>query len=103
MRYDTKVSFYQSKKAYDPRISRYSVSDKLLDTQMANATDLGTNRQVALFGVLKSNQKTIRLIEKPPSTWSFLMLENDDTHYKLSTELQTLKGYAMIVGASDGN
>lgn len=103
MRYDTIVTFYHADKKYDPRISGYRNRDTVLREQMANVTSLGTNRQIEIFGALKSHQKTIRLMERPPSAWSFLMLENDDTHYKLSTEIQTLKGYAMIVGASDGN
>lgn len=102
MRYDTKISFYDSSaKKYDPRIHGYTGGTKLIAEQMANCTDLGINRSMQIFGALKQGQKTIRLMKEPPTKWSFLMIENDDKHYQLSTYINVSKGYAMIVGTTD--
>lgn len=103
MRYDTKVSFYQSNSKYDPRLSKYSLNNELLAEVMANVTDLGIDRQMQIFGVLKQGQKTIRLINSPPKKWSFLMIDGDKAHYKISSMLQVSKGSALIVGAENGD
>lgn len=104
MRYDTKIKFYDSSaKKYNPYVGKYEGGTSLIAEYEGNCTDLGINRQMELYGALKPQQKTIRLMEKPPEKWSFLMIDDDKKHYKLSTEITVSKGFAMIVGATDGD
>lgn len=99
MRYDTKINFFSNEeKKYNPRVHQYEGGTKLVNQEMANVTDLGLTRQVEIFGAFKEGRKTIRLINKPPEKWAFLMLENDDKKYTLLSSLNPSKGYALIVG-----
>lgn len=98
MRYDTKVNFLSNdEKKYNPRIHQYEGNTRLVNQEMANVTDLGLTRQVEIFGAFKEGRKTIRLMNKPPEKWSFLMLENDENKYFLLSSLNPSKGYALIV------
>lgn len=102
MRYDTKVKFFSNEeKRYNPRTHQYEGGAKLVNQEMANVTDLGLTRQVEIFGAFKEGRKIIRLINKPPEKWSFLMLENDDKKYTLLSSLNPSKGYALIVGENN--
>ncbi|WP_304678510.1 hypothetical protein [uncultured Lactobacillus sp.] len=102
MRYDTKVNFFSNEeKKYNPRIHQYEGGTKLVKQEMANVTDLGLTRQVKIFGTFKEGRKTIRLMNKPPEKWSFLMLENDKNKYFLLSSLGPSKGYALIVGENN--
>ena len=84
MRYDMKINFFSNEeKKYNPRVHQYEGGAKLVNQEMANVTDLGLTRQVEIFGAFKEGRKTIRLINKPPEKWSFLMLENVDKKYTL--------------------
>ena len=102
MRYDMKINFFNSEeKKYNPRTHQYEGSTRLVNQEMANVTDLGLTRQVEIFGAFKEGRKTIRLINKPPEKWSFLMLENDKNKYFLLSSLNPSKGYALIVGENN--
>lgn len=100
MRYDQTAAFYEKgQRRYNPRTSTYEGGAQEIATIECNVTDLGTNRQVQLLGALKQGQKVVRLQTRPPEKWSFLVLSNDnDKHYILTTALDTLKGYTLIVG-----
>lgn len=102
MRYDTKVNFLSNdEKKYNPRTHQYEGSTRLVNQEMANVTDLGLTHQVEIFGAFKEGRKTIRLMNKPPEKWSFLMLENDKNKYFLLSSLSPSKGYALIVGENN--
>ena len=102
MRYDAVVKFYNYiDKKYNPRTHQYDGGTEFVKSVMGNVTDLGLTRQVAIFGAFKEGRKTIRLFNKPPEKWSFLMLENNNAKYTLLSDLSTLKGYVIIVGESN--
>lgn len=104
MRYDQTATFYEKgQRRYNPRTSSYEGGTAEIATIECNVTDLGTDRQMELLGALKQGQKVVRLQERPPEKWSFLVLSNDNSkHYILTTALETLKGYTLIVGEQSG-
>ncbi len=102
MRYDTKIAFYDEiSKKYNPLTHKYESGTSLVCKIMANVTDLGLTRQMEIFGSIKQGRKTIRLVEKPPEKWSFLMLENSEEKYFLLSSIQVSKGFTLIVGESN--
>lgn len=98
MRYDSKVKFYsESKKHYNPKTSKYEGGAELVLETYANVTDLGLTRQKKLFDSIKIDQLTVRLIESCPKSWAFLTIDNQPKKYKLSKQLNSLKGTAIII------
>lgn len=103
MRYDQTATFYEKgQRRYNPRTSTYEGDAAEITIIECNITGLGTDRQMELLGALKQGQKVVRLQTRPPEKWSFLVLSNDDKHYILTTALETLKGYTLIVGEQSG-
>lgn len=103
MRYDQTATFYEKgQRRYNPRTSSYEGDAVEITIIECNITGLGTDRQMELLGALKQGQKVVRLQTRPPEKWSFLVLSNDDKHYILTTALETLKGYTLIVGEQSG-
>ena len=102
MRYDTVIKFYDdANKKYNPRTHQYNGGIEFVKAMMGNVTDLGLTRQVEIFGAFKEGRKTIRLVNKPPKKWSFLMLENNNEKYTLLSDLRTWKGYAIMEGENN--
>lgn len=98
MRFDTKVTFYTEKKGqYNPYTSKHEHARKMWEV-LANVTDLGTQSQMRLLGKLDSGAKTVRLLEDPPESWSYLTINDGKTRYVKKTEVKALKGHALIVG-----
>lgn len=98
MRFDTKVTFYTEKKGqYNPLTSRHEHAREPWEV-LANVTDLGTQSQMRLLGKLDSGAKTVRLLEDPPESWSYLTINEGKARYVKKTEVRALKGHALIVG-----
>ena len=99
MRLTNEVKFYnQTERHYNPNTSQYEGGEMLVDTVMANVTDVGTNRSVELFGKYDANSKVVRLIEPIDKVWSYLTIDDDSTRYVLQTTRQPLKNTTLIVG-----
>ena len=98
MRFDTKVTFYTEKKGqYNPLTSKHEHAREMWEV-LANVTDLGTQSQMRLLGKLDNGAKTIRLLEDPPESWSYLTINEGKARYVKKTEIRALKGHALIVG-----
>ena len=98
MRFDTKITFYTEKKGqYNPYTSKHEHAREPREV-LANITDLGTQSQMRLLGKLDSGAKTVRLLEDPPESWSYLTINNDKARYVKKTEVRALKGHSLIVG-----
>ena len=99
MRYTELVKFYKSSPTkYNPDTGRRETTTRVLSELMCNITSVGLKRQIELFGELTRGHKSIRPLGKPPQEWSFLLINNKK--YTLDTELETLKGIALVVSES---
>lgn len=103
MRYDTPIHFYyeQNHNQFDIDTGKHN-KDTTTFKQMANVTDLGANKQVAILGKLTQGSKTVRLPFALKRPWSYLTIGDDSKRYKLKSTINVLKGYAMIVGEDLG-
>ena len=61
----------EKKGQYNPLTSKHEHAREPWEV-LANVTDVGTQSQIRLLGKLDSGAKTVRLLEDPPSGWSFL-------------------------------
>lgn len=91
MRFDSAAKFYT-----EPR--RGSDPDKLVAEDMANVTDLGTDRSTQLLGNINQRALVVRTIHPVTVTWSYLTINDGDKHYRLTTARTPLKGNTLIVG-----
>lgn len=77
MRYDKPVIFKNTTEGYyDPHLGEHVDGTTTEDIVMANVTDLGTERSVALFGDIKQNAKVIRLLRKYDQAYQSIFLDN---------------------------
>ena len=98
MIFDHKVYFYnKSARKYNPH-----THPKLIDSMVANVTDVGTNRSVQLFGNYNQNSKVVRTIKEPPANWDYMTIDNHDPKLVLQTSRKPLKYFTLIVGESNG-
>ena len=103
MIFDHKVYFYnKSARKYNPPTHQYDGDPKLIDSMVANVTDVGTNRSVQLFGNYNENSKVVRTVKEPPANWDYGMIDNHDPKLVLQTSRKPLKYFTLIVGESNG-
>lgn len=102
MIFDHKVYFYnKSARKYNPHTHQYDGDPKLIDSMVANVTDVGTNRSVQLFGNYNENSKVVRTVKEPPANWDYVMIDNHDPKLVLQTSRKPLKYFTLIVGESN--
>lgn len=98
MRFDTSVTFYRSAPArYNPRTHKYDGEDSIVKQSWANVTAWGLERSMRVFGEYKVNRKVVRIADDCPSDWDYLKIEGGSSFYRLDTQLNVLKGTAIIV------
>lgn len=101
MRFDTKVTFWQSSTKYVPG-KGYGAKTKLTEI-MANVTDLGTNRSMQLVGDVNTGNKVVRLVTPVGVKWDSLTIGDDESKaYVALTSVDVLKGHTLIVGEKHG-
>ena len=101
MRFDTKVTFWQSSTKYVPG-KGYGAKTKLTEI-MANVTDLGTNRSKQLFGEVQTGNKIIGLVAPVGVKWDSLTISGDESKtYVALTSVDVLKGHTLMVGEKHG-
>lgn len=97
MRLDHEVTFWLDDEEYDPQTHRYDDVKKVA-TAVASVTDMGTDKSVQLFGNYAQKAKVIRLAEPITVNWSYLMIDDNATHYALNTSRDPLQNATLIVG-----
>jgi hypothetical protein len=103
MIFDHKAYFYsKSERKYNPHTHKYEGDTQLIDSMMANVTDVGTDRSIQLFGNYNENSKVVRTTKEPPANWDYVMIDNHDPKFVLKTSRKPLKYFTLIVGESNG-
>ncbi|MBD5429342.1 MAG: hypothetical protein HDR40_05440 [Lactobacillus sp.] len=103
MRMTHKVKFYRSDSFYDPDAHEFADDVKVVHEDMANVTDMGTNRSQELLGNYVKQAKVVRLLHPLHTVFDYLTIDNSDTHYRMQTQRTPLKGYTLIVGEDIAN
>lgn len=104
MRFDTVIKFYDSKRVYNPDMSRYEGGLVCVKSMLANVTDIGVTRSVKLFGKIDTQSKVIRLMHDINFKWSYLTIGDDEQHYMQLTKRDPLLNHTLIVGVvNNGN
>ena len=98
MRFNNDVKFYLNNRHYDPIVGNYVGNEKLVGEEIANVTDVGTNRSKELFGDADIRSRVIRLAHPLEKSWSYCLIDSDRTHYVQTTVRNPLKDYTLIVG-----
>ena len=100
MRFDSLVSFW---KENDLNTFNFVVKpDVKIEDAFANITDMSAKKQVELLGSIVDGAKAIRLLNKPPKEWNYLMIDGDLKRYRLKAKTDVSKGYSLIVGVDHG-
>lgn len=102
MLFDHYAYFYsKAERKYNPHTHQYEGKPEVIDSMVANVTDVGTNRSVQLFGNYNENSKVVRTIKEPPANWDYVMIDNHDPKLVLQTSRKPLKYFTLIVGESN--
>ncbi|MCD2256414.1 hypothetical protein ACNAN0_02495 [Agrilactobacillus fermenti] len=105
MRYDHIIKFYLANDNYDPDATEDTQGQAVLVAEsIANVTDLGTTRAVELLGSLNEQALVIRSPDKVAlsSNWSYIQIDDGETHYVKQTTRFLLKEGTLIVGEANG-
>ena len=102
MRMTHKIKFYHRESLYDPDEHENLDDIELVHEDMANVTDVGTDRSQALLGNYTKQAKVIRLLHPLSVVFDYLTIDDDDTHYRMQTQRTPLKGHTLIVGEDIG-
>lgn len=95
MRYDTPITFVkQTGSYYDFETGETVDGQPHYYYELANVTDLGTQRSVAIFGDIKENAKVIRLLNQ--YTGGFDTIEIEDVVYKVIKTLDLRRKQTLI-------
>ncbi|GKS80728.1 hypothetical protein LPAF129_04130 [Ligilactobacillus pabuli] len=99
MRFNNNVKFYSDEaEHYDPTSGEWVGGEKLIAEVIANVTDLGTNRSVALYGDVNIQAYVIRTINPIDYNWSYCTIDGGNTQYIANTKRVPLKNNTLIVG-----
>lgn len=78
MRYDKKIVFVvENEGKYDPEIGEYEDPVITKHKKLANVTDLGTDRSVALFGDIAQGAKVVRLLRPYLQKWDYVLIADE--------------------------
>lgn len=99
MRFDSNIKFYSdSEEHYDPVVGDYVGGVKLVGEEIANVTEVGTDRSRLIFGDITTKAIIIRFANDIDYKWAYLTIDGSDKQYVIDTSRQQLKGYSLIVG-----
>lgn len=94
MVFDSVVKFYKE--------DRRGNNPELLVEDMANVTDLGTDRSAQLLGNINQQALVVRTAHPITVTFSYLTINDGEKLYRLTTSRKPLKGNTLIVGEDIG-
>ena len=100
MRYDKRIYFVRkTQEEYDPIKGEWvgGITDTV--PKMANVTDLGSERSVALFGNVMENALTVRLLNRHKDPFDTVRIYG--THYSVIKDLNLRRKQTLIVKEVD--
>ena len=96
MRYDKRIYFIRkSQEEYDPIKGEWVGGATYAVPKMANVTDLGSERSVAMFGNVMEDALTIRLLNRYREPFDTVRI--DGTHYSVIKDLKLRHKHTLIV------
>ena len=95
MRYDTKIKLVYAQDKYDPKLGKHVTSYVPKLETYANVTSTGIKASTELFGAIKADSLTIRLMT-PDKLPKYSYVQIGDTLYK-ATEAQYLNNSVTLV------
>ena len=96
MRYDKRIYFIRkSQEEYDPIKGEWVGGVTYAVPKMANVTDLGSERSVAMFGNVMEDALTVRLLNRYREPFDTVRI--DGTHYSVIKDLKLRHKHTLIV------
>ena len=96
MRYDKRIYFIRkSQEEYDPIKGEWVGGATYAVPKMANVTDLGSERSVAMFGNVMEDALTVRLLNRYREPFDTVRI--DGTHYSVIKDLKLRHKQTLIV------
>lgn len=96
MRYDKRIYFIRkSQEEYDPIKGEWVGGATYAIPKMANVTDLGSERSVAMFGNVMEDALTVRLLNRYREPFDTVRI--DGTHYSVIKDLKLRHKHTLIV------
>ena len=96
MRYDKRIYFIRkSQEEYDPIKGEWVGGATYAVPKMANVTDLGSERSVAMFGNVMEDALTVRLLNRYREPFDTVRI--DGTHYSVIKDLKLRHKHTLIV------
>ena len=100
MRYDKRIYFIRkSQEEYDPIKGEWVGGATYAVPKMANVTDLGSERSVAMFGNVMEDALTVRLLSRYIEPFDTVRI--DGTHYSVIKDLKLRHKQTLIVKEVD--
>ena len=100
MRYDKRIYFVRkSQEEYDPIKGEWVGGATVATPKMANVTDLGSERSVAIFGSVMEDALTVRLLNRYREPFDTVRI--DGTHYSVIKDLNLRRKQTLIVKEVD--
>ena len=100
MRYDKRIYFIRkSQEEYDPIKGEWVGGATYAVPKMANVTDLGSERSVAMFGNVMEDALTVRLLNRYSEPFDTVRI--DGTHYSVIKDLKLRHKQTLIVKEVD--
>ena len=96
MRYDKQIYFVRnSEEEYDPILGGWVGGATYAIPKMANVTDLGSERSVAIFGNVMEDALTVRLLNRYREPFDTIRIDN--VHYSVIKDLKLRRKHTLIV------
>ena len=100
MRYDKRIYFVRkTQEEYDPIKGEWIGGATYAVPKMANVTDLGSERSVAMFGNVMEDALTVRLLNRYREPFDTIRI--DDVHYSVIKDLKLRRKQTLIVKEVD--
>ena len=100
MRYDKRIYFIRkSQEEYDPIKGEWVGGATYAVPKMANVTDLGSERSVAMFGNVMEDALTVRLLNRYREPFDTIRIDN--VHYSVIKDLKLRCKQTLIVKEVD--
>ena len=100
MRYDKQIHFVRkSQEEYDPIKGEWVGGATYAIPKMANVTDLGSERSVAMFGNVMEDALTVRLLNRYREPFDTIRIDN--VHYSVIKDLKLRRKQTLIVKEVD--
>ena len=96
MRYDKRIYFIRkSQEEYDPVKGEWVGGATYAVPKMANVTDLGSERSVAMFGDVMEDALTVRLLNRYREPFDAIRIDN--VHYSVIKDVKLRRKHTLIV------